>query len=51
MEEIFIKSPAVIETIDELSNMPIKADKDTSLKFSDIATIRRTFKDPEGYSS
>ena len=30
--------------------MPIKADKDTSLKFSDIATIRRTFKDPEGYS-
>ncbi len=45
-----LKVPAVIETIDELSNMPIKADKDTSLKFSDIATIRRTFKDPEGYS-
>ena len=40
-----IKVPAVIETLDELMNMPIKAADDTSIKFSDIATIRRTFRE------
>ena len=45
-----LKVPAVVETIDELSNMPVKVGKDTSIKFSDIASIRRTFKDPQGYS-
>ena len=45
-----LKVPAVIETLDELMNMPIKADDDTSIKFSDIATIRRTFREAEGWS-
>ena len=45
-----LKVPAVVESLEELSNMPIKIGEDTSIKFSDIATIRRTFKDPEGYS-
>ena len=34
-----IKVPAVIETLDELMNMPIKASDDSSIKFSDIPEI------------
>ena len=45
-----LKVPAVIETLDELMNMPIKAADDTSIKFSDIATIRRTFREAQGWS-
>ena len=45
-----LKVPAVVETINELSSMPIKVGEDASIQFSDIASIRRTFKDPQGYS-
>jgi len=45
-----LKVPAVIETLDELMNMPIKAADDTSIKFNDIATIRRTFREAQGWS-
>ena len=48
--KLVLKVPAVIETLNELMNMPIKAADDTSLKFQDIATIRRTFREADGWS-
>ena len=48
--KLVLKVPAVIETLNELMNMPIKAADDTSLKFQDIATVRRTFREADGWS-
>ena len=47
---LVLKVPAVIETINQLLNMPIKAADDTSLKFGDIATVRRAFREASGWS-
>ena len=40
-----IKVPGVIETAEDLFGIPVKTDGDTVVTLSDIATIRRTFKD------
>ena len=40
-----IKVPGVIETAEDLFGIPVKADGDTVVTLSDVATIRRTFKD------
>lgn len=45
-----VKVPGLIETIDDLARMPIKVDGTTVLALGDIATIRRTFKDPTGFA-
>ena len=45
-----MKVPGVIETIDDLINMPIKASDGTSIKFGDIAIVRRAFRQAEGWS-
>ena len=38
---LLVKVPGVIETIDDLINMPIKASDGTSIKFGDVAVVRR----------
>ena len=40
-----IKVPGVIETAEDLFGIPVKTDGDTVVTLSDVATIRRTFKD------
>ena len=47
---LLVKVPGVIETIDDLINMPIKASDGTSIKFGDVAIVRRAFRQAEGWS-
>ena len=47
---LLVKVPGVIETIDDLINMPIKASDGTSIKFGDVAVVRRAFRQAEGWS-
>ena len=47
---LVLKVPGVIESVDELINMPIKAIDGRSINFGDVAVVRRTFQQPEGWS-
>ena len=47
---LVVKVPGVIESVEELSNMPIKIADGTTIHFSDIATVRRSFKDASSWS-
>ena len=44
-----IKVPAVFSTIKDVMSMPIKVSGDKVISFSDVAQIRRTFKDPSTF--
>ena len=46
-----IKIPALIETEQDIRNIPIRSDNLGVITLSDIATIQRTFKDPTGFST
>ena len=43
-----IKLPGLFETPEDILNMPVKVSGDAVVRFRDIGTLRRTFKDPEG---
>jgi multidrug efflux pump len=45
-----VKVPGIIEEASDLFAIPVKADGDTVVTLSDVATIRRTFKDRYGYA-
>jgi multidrug efflux pump len=45
-----LKVPGVIEDLDDVLNMPVKVDGDRVVTFSDVALLRRTFKDPDGFA-
>jgi len=45
-----IKVPSVIENAADLFELPIKTEGDTVVTLSDVATIKRTFKDRASYS-
>jgi multidrug efflux pump len=45
-----IKVPGLLETAQDILDMPIKVNGDAVVRFGDIAQIRRTFKDPTGYA-
>jgi multidrug efflux pump len=45
-----MKVPGVIESLDDILNMPIKVDGDTTVVFQDVATITRSFKDPASFA-
>ena len=47
---LVVKVPGVIENLEDLINMPIKIADGTTIHFSDIATIRRSFEDANGWS-
>lgn len=47
---LILKVPGVIEELDDILNLPVKVSGNTVVTFKDIATIRRTFKDPEGFA-
>jgi multidrug efflux pump len=47
---LLVKVPGVIESISDLVNMPIKARDGTSIKFGDVAVVRRAFRQAEGWS-
>ena len=45
-----IKVPGVIENIEDVMSLPIKVVGNSVVTFADVATIRRTFKDPVGFA-
>ncbi|MBT8444291.1 MAG: efflux RND transporter permease subunit, partial [Gammaproteobacteria bacterium] len=45
-----VKVPGVIETPEDILNLPIKADEGRVVRFKDIATVRRTYKDAESFA-
>lgn len=45
-----IKVPALFETVQDILQTPIFAKGESSLRLQDVAEVRRTFKDPEGFA-
>jgi multidrug efflux pump len=45
-----VKVPGVIESLEDLLTMPIKADNQRTVTFQDVASVRRTYKDPDGFA-
>lgn len=45
-----MKVSGVIEDLEDIMSMPIKVVGDTVVSFKDVATIRRSFKDPLGFA-
>ena len=47
---VTLKVPGVIESLEDVLNLPVKVGDGTVVTFGDVATGRRAFKDPEGFA-
>ncbi|MES9851952.1 MAG: efflux RND transporter permease subunit [Candidatus Thiodiazotropha sp. L084R] len=47
---LVLKVPGVIEDLDDVMSMPVKVEGDRVITFSEVASIRRSFKDPESFA-
>ncbi|MBV6636953.1 MAG: efflux RND transporter permease subunit, partial [Mameliella sp.] len=47
---IVLKVPGLVQDIDDILSMPVKADGDTVITFAEVATVRRTFEAPTGFA-
>ena len=47
---LVLKVPGLIENVEDVMSLRIKVRGDTVVTFADVATIRRTFKDPTGFA-
>jgi multidrug efflux pump len=45
-----VKVPGVIEDLNDLMTLPVKTDNMRTVTFADIASVRRTYKDPQGFA-
>jgi multidrug efflux pump len=45
-----VKVPGLFETMEDIVNLPVKVNGDAVVRFKDIASLRRTFKDSDGYA-
>lgn len=45
-----VKVPGVIEELNDILSMPIKVNGDAVVTFADVATVSRSFKDPQGFA-
>ncbi len=45
-----VKVPALIETREDVYSLPLRYDQDGVITLGDVADVRRTFKDPTGFS-
>ena len=45
-----VKVPGLFEDFRDIITMPVRVDGDAVVQFRDIAEVRRTFKDPEGFA-
>ncbi|WED27160.1 efflux RND transporter permease subunit [Vibrio sp. DW001] len=45
-----VKVPSVFESLKDVLEMPVKVDGRQVITFGDIATVRRSFRDPESYA-
>lgn len=46
-----VKVPGLIETAEDLFDLPLKSTQTGTIKLRDVAEVRRTFKDPRGFNS
>ena len=46
-----VKVPGLIETAEDLRGLPLKSTPNGTITLSDVASIRRTFKDPTGFNT
>jgi len=47
---LVLKVPGVIEKLDDVLQMPVKVDGSRVVTFGEVATLRRSFKDPESFA-
>ncbi|SOH93239.1 multidrug efflux pump [Monaibacterium marinum] len=47
---LVLKVPGLIEDIDDVMSMPVKVSGTTVVTFADIATVRRTYRDPDSFA-
>ncbi len=47
---LVIKAPGVIEGVDDLLKLPLRVEGDALLSFGDVASVRNTYKDPQGFA-
>ncbi|MFI9655182.1 efflux RND transporter permease subunit [Guyparkeria sp. GHLCS8-2] len=47
---VTLKVPGVIESVEDVLDLPVLAFEGTVVTFDEVATARRTFKDPEGFA-
>ena len=47
---IVLKVPGLIEDLEDVMEIPVKVRGDTVVTFEDVATVRRSFEDPNGYA-
>lgn len=47
---IVLKVPGLIEDLDDVMAMPVKVRGDAVVTFGDVATVRRTFEDPDSFA-
>ncbi len=45
-----VKVPGVIEDLEDMLRMPVKVHEGTVVTVEEVASVRRTFKDPEGFA-
>ncbi|TVR82209.1 MAG: efflux RND transporter permease subunit, partial [Rhodospirillales bacterium] len=45
-----VKVPGLFETASDILDLPVKVDGDAVVRARDIAEVRRTFKDPDGFA-
>ncbi len=45
-----LKVPGVVSELEDMLNMPVKSSAGTVVTVGDIATIRKTYKDPQGFA-
>jgi multidrug efflux pump len=45
-----LKVPGVIEEVKDVLDLPVKVVGNTVVKFTDVASVRRTYKDPQGFA-
>ncbi len=45
-----IKVPGLFDGLEDILSLPVKVQGDAVVEFRDIATVRRTFEDPEGFA-
>lgn len=46
-----VKVPGLIETAQDFFGLPLKSNAEGSITLTDVAEVRRTFKDPRGFNS
>ncbi len=47
---LVLKVPGVIENINDLLDLPVKVTADAIVRFGDVASVRRTYKDPTSFA-